>query len=783
MKTIKSLSKVTLAVLCLVVSFMADGNAKTTVWEQPYYAKGRWWQFRITRIEFSADETVVTTEFAQRKGSTYRFDSTTVLIADSVRYALRSIDEFGIGQTATVQTTEPSIAHLHFAPVPSDVKKVDFYSKDGIRVWGLRDHRTTDLPLFPSHWRNTKTGDWTLGLLPECAIYANRFWDYVEREEKGDGQCTLRLRCDGEELVITIGPENTDNVRQIQIGQQKAIACNRILGRTLGEYPSADTRTKFVDNGYRSDTVTVRGWVRSKSKSQWKTSPQFDVEVSDILNNSRPKTYAADLDSLGRFTLQIPLRNSQEVYNGDKMNCVLEPGHDYLYFIDYENWNQFFMGDDCRLQNEMLLFPTELSTFSRTAPDSFSGVDEPEEYLARTKSEQKKNRAKLDSIFSQYPNLSARTKLILEENTLHCTPCRDILLYRFKCKNYKASKSAIEFVQKNYWTTMLKPYSLHRFSPYFFDDIISVFNDHPYMPPFPDFVKYGLLPHPGADTLAALIWNDENNKNCPFEITRKNVEKINAWHMKQNQKEPEKAKMVSEYYAAHKEAIEKARNKYEYITIEETLQEMVGTQEQKDIIRARYFTKWQRHDNNAYDDGTLDGLLAKIQTPGIREFVQGLRDKHEALAKMGTMAFISSGKEVNENSGEGLLNKITEPYRGRWILLDIWGLWCAPCCAGLKRSKEEFERFADLNLVYLYLANRSDQASMETFLKECGVTGENCVCYNLPADKQSRIENFLSVSSWPSYFLIDPQGRVLEKRVDPRFRQDEIIQLVKGAKN
>lgn len=779
MKTIKSLSKITLAVLCLVVSFMADGDAKTTVWEQPYYAKGRWYGFEIVKLEFMDNETVVTANIQRRK---YSIDSTTVLIADSVHYPLRSIEGLKIGETENRTGLGGRQLRMHFDALPHDTKIVDFYSKDGIRVWGLRDHRTTDLPLFPSHWRNTKTGDWTLGLLPECAIYANRFWDYVEREEKADGQCTLRLRCDGEELVITIGPENTDNVRQIQIGQQKVITCNRILGRTLGEYPSADTRTKFVDNGYRSDTITVRGWVRSKSKDQWKTSPQFAVEVSDILNDSRSKTYAADLDSLGRFTLQIPLRNSQEVYNNDEMNCVLEPGHDYFYFIDYETYTTLFMGEDCRLQNEMMLMGDKYLTFKRTSPNNFGKKDEPEEYLALKKSDQKKNRAKLDSIFSRYPKLSARTKLFLKEDIIHFLPCKDILQYRFKCKNYKATKSAIEFAQKDCWTTMLKPYSLHRFSPYFFDDIISVFNNHPFTPPYPDYMKYGLLPHPGADTLAALIWNDEMRGNCPYEKIRNNADKIMAWYREQNQKEPEKAGMVSDYYAAHKDAIEKARNKYEYITIEETLQEMVGTQEQKDIIRARYFTKRQRHDNNAYDDGTLDGLLAKIQTPGIREFMQGLRNKHEALAKMGTMAFISSGKELDENSGEGMLNKITEPYRGRWILLDIWGLWCAPCCEGLKHSKEEFERFADLNLVYLYLANRSNQASMETFLKECGVTGENCVCYNLPADKQNRIENFLSVSSWPSYFLIDPQGRVLEKRVDPRFRQDEIIQLVKGAK-
>ena len=45
---------------------------------------------------------------------------------------------------------------------------------------------------------------------------------------------------------------------------------------------------------------------------------------------------------------------------------------------------------------------------------------------------------------------------------------------------------------------------------------------------------------------------------------------------------------------------------------------------------------------------------------------------------------------------------------------------------------------------------------------------KNVVHYNLPADQQSAVEHFLQVHSWPTYKLIDRDGKVLDVNADPR---------------
>ena len=53
-------------------------------------------------------------------------------------------------------------------------------------------------------------------------------------------------------------------------------------------------------------------------------------------------------------------------------------------------------------------------------------------------------------------------------------------------------------------------------------------------------------------------------------------------------------------------------------------------------------------------------------------------------------------------------------------------------------------------------------------INEYNVTGDNVAHYNLPADQQSAVENFLKVHSFPSYRLIDADGNIIDMRVDAR---------------
>lgn len=166
----------------------------------------------------------------------------------------------------------------------------------------------------------------------------------------------------------------------------------------------------------------------------------------------------------------------------------------------------------------------------------------------------------------------------------------------------------------------------------------------------------------------------------------------------------------------------------------------------------------------------IDTLKAMVKnTLGI-ERIEKANDYYLALEnrEFDKLVLKSSDDLADLSEGEALLKKILEPYKGKFVLLDIWGTWCGPCKEALSHSTEEYARLKDYDIQYLYLANNSPQQAWENVIKEYNVSGPNVAHYNLPWEQQAAIERHLGVHSWPTYKLFNRDGELLDLKVDAR---------------
>jgi thiol-disulfide isomerase/thioredoxin len=178
---------------------------------------------------------------------------------------------------------------------------------------------------------------------------------------------------------------------------------------------------------------------------------------------------------------------------------------------------------------------------------------------------------------------------------------------------------------------------------------------------------------------------------------------------------------------------------------------------------------------------TIDWLNENIKLDFARQQVLALNEKYEALSRKdfsNSTNLLSTDNLEGITEGEQILRKIIEPWKGKIILIDVWGTWCGPCKEALKHSQELYERMKPYDMFFLYMANNSSETSWKNVINEYNVTGENMGHVNLPADQQSAVEDFLKVNSYPSYFLIDREGHLLEVNADPR-NLDQFEELVK----
>jgi cytochrome c biogenesis protein CcmG/thiol:disulfide interchange protein DsbE len=124
-------------------------------------------------------------------------------------------------------------------------------------------------------------------------------------------------------------------------------------------------------------------------------------------------------------------------------------------------------------------------------------------------------------------------------------------------------------------------------------------------------------------------------------------------------------------------------------------------------------------------------------------------------------------------SGQGSI----ADYRGRWVLVNLWASWCAPC----RQEAPELERFArhyrkqGVSVLGIDVQDNSDDAL--AFLRDYRVGYPQL---RSVGDERSAAFGSTGV---PENFLVDPQGRlalIWRGPVDQSFLEKRVVPAIEG---
>ena len=567
--------------------------------------------------------------------------------------------------------------------------------------------------LADTYWRNETTGDWVIGVTQNRVIYGNQVWDIVAQTEKKDSY-TLTIS-DG--TIIKVGKQKK-GLRSMIIGQQKPVVCSPITTSALPDYPTKDVRTGFVDNGYSiTDSVTINGWMRNFSQEGVELEIYYDDIITDETESVRVKT-----DGEGRFSITMPLLNSMEVmldWGDDDCQTVLEPGKSYFFLHDDKTGQTLWMGDDVRVQNELVAVKINEAK-THVNQSAFGSVDAMK-FWALADSVRKVNVAELEKAMKEHPNLSQRF-IDFKRDSYQTEQGRDMMQAQFFTNPpFQLPKDYLAYVSREFWQKAVKPYTLH-------EDFASLM----------DIFVHFHEPKSGTFFLEKIVQRLQQEGITVNEDPRK----------------------IANTLININEMMERL----------DVLDSLGCDQVIREFSLANTLLGLIEHNNDALDQIAMSYVRKQLHMPAALARVEQQNDKYRLVPQHDlskSSSLMSADDVAGIIDGKQILSKITEPYRGRLVLLDIWGTWCGPCLEVLSHSQEEYERLKDYDLVYLYLANGSKEDAYMNVINRYNLVGPNIVHYNLPEKQQDAVEEFLNVHAWPHFRLIDREGNVLDVNADP----------------
>lgn len=110
---------------------------------------------------------------------------------------------------------------------------------------------------------------------------------------------------------------------------------------------------------------------------------------------------------------------------------------------------------------------------------------------------------------------------------------------------------------------------------------------------------------------------------------------------------------------------------------------------------------------------------------------------------------------------------------GNYVFLDFWGTWCQPCRAEIPELKAIYNEFNTKNFKIIGIANDKIE-TLKKYIEDNDIRWDQIVQEN---DK-TIITDYM-VISYPTTFLIDPSGEIIEKNINSKNLRERLREIFK----
>ena len=198
--------------------------------------------------------------------------------------------------------------------------------------------------------------------------------------------------------------------------------------------------------------------------------------------------------------------------------------------------------------------------------------------------------------------------------------------------------------------------------------------------------------------------------------------------------------IINDLKKGNKVKYEDLYSKNEYVEIEGEILKILGVNTNKSVL-----------------------VLEKIDLPKSQLFA----------AQKGYKAFPFHGEEFTTEADISL-----ESLRGKYVLLDFWSEWCAPCLQEMPNLKDLYSKTDRAKFEIIGIVGKSSPNGLKKLIDKYEITWSQIL-----SDDTNKITETYKINGYPTTLLIDTEGFIIAKNLFGKELEEKVLSLINEKKD